>query len=655
MRSKTLKSRHCQSFTAVCLGATSMLAVLASAPFAQAQDGYIPAASGAPLAAPQVQQQAPPYQVPVQQAPIVQQAPVAAAPTYQAPVPQAPVVQQAPTYQAPSAQVAAPAIAVAPAAQPSNGFVPLRDLGQQAVTQPPTQQPLAQPNFQAFGTPTAPVEQAGLPLPSAPITQPLQTQPLQAAPLQSVPLQPQTLPQTQPAPLQTLPQSRPIAQQPAFGTNALDIPINSLPSISDLVAKVSPSVVNIIVTTDTGETTSEGQGSGFVISDQLEVVTNYHVIDGGTNIEIEFNDGRKYPATIIGTDEETDLALLKITTSERIPHVDFHQGGKVRIGDWVVAIGNPFGIGQSTSLGVISAIGRERVDSGSYVDYIQTDATINRGNSGGPLFNLHGDVVGVNSAIYSPTGASVGIAFVIPHGTAEDIIDSIRQDGRVRRGYLGAGLRTATFEETGRPGVFKAGATVNNVLAGSPAEAYGLQVDDIILRINDTPTRNSIEATRAIAALSPGDVAKFIYERDEKTYALNVSIGERPEKYDIDRSNAIAQGLPPPPPPEDNRPKEKVNIDTGLHLLDLSAEFRSAIGMRSDQVGVYVESTEPGSAADQAGFKTGMVLLEADSEPILEVAKFKSIVLNARIASQDGLVVLVRLKDGQETLMVLPL
>ena len=366
-----------------------MLAVLASAPFAQAQDGYIPAASGAPLATPQVQQQAPTYQAPTYQtpapqAPVVQQAPVAAAPTYQAPVPQAPVVQQAPTYQAPSAQVAAPAIPVAPAAQPSNGFVPLRDLGQQAATQPPTQQPLAQPNFQAFGTPTAPVEQVGLPLPSAPITQPLQTQPLQAAPLQSAPsapLQPQTLPQTQPAPLQTLPQSRPIAQQPAFGTNALDIPINSLPSISDLVAKVSPSVVNIIVTTDTGETTSEGQGSGFVISDQLEVVTNYHVIDGGTNIEIEFNDGRKYPATIIGTDEETDLALLKITTSERIPHVDFHQGGKVRIGDWVVAIGNPFGIGQSTSLGVISAIGRERVDSGSYVDYIQTDATINRGLS----------------------------------------------------------------------------------------------------------------------------------------------------------------------------------------------------------------------------------------------------------------------------------
>jgi len=233
--------------------------------------------------------------------------------------------------------------------------------------------------------------------------------------------------------------------QPQAGFNMMDMPINALPSIANLVDRVSPSVVNIVVTTENGETTSEGQGSGFIITDDLEVVTNYHVIEGGTNIDIEFNDGRSYPAKILGTDEETDLALLQIQTDEKIPHVNFHQPRDLRIGDWVVAIGNPFGIGQSTSLGVISAIGREKVDSGSYVDYIQTDATINRGNSGGPLFNLNGDVVGVNSAIYSPTGASVGIAFVIPHHTAERIVTSLRENGRVRRGYLGAGLRTAEY------------------------------------------------------------------------------------------------------------------------------------------------------------------------------------------------------------------
>ena len=451
------------------------------------------------------------------------------------------------------------------------------------------------------------------------------------------------------------PQSQtPIQSQAPRTGNVLDIPINALPSIANLVDRVSPSVVNIVVTTDSGETTSEGQGSGFIISDKLEVVTNYHVIDGGTNIEIEFNDGRRSDAKILGTDEETDLALLQIQTTDKIPHVNFHQPRDLRIGDWVVAIGNPFGIGQSTSLGVISAIGREKVDSGSYVDYIQTDATINRGNSGGPLFNLNGDVVGVNSAIYSPTGASVGIAFVIPHHTAERIITALREDGRVRRGYLGAGLRTAEYSVEGQPGIFKGGATVNDVLPGSPADIYGLQVDDIILDINGQVVKNSVEATRAIGAVTPGEVVKFIYERNEKTYALDVQIGERPEKYEIRKASAEVQGLPPPPPPED-KAKPKVNIDTGLHVLDISAEFRSAINMRSDQVGIYVEAVDPGTAAEQAGFKLGMVLLEADGQPIAEVAKWKSIVLNAKEAQQDGIIVNVRLKDGRETIMVLPL
>jgi serine protease Do len=453
----------------------------------------------------------------------------------------------------------------------------------------------------------------------------------------------------------TTPQEASLPYSPQIATprSMMDMPVSALPSIADLVAKVSPSVVNIVVTTEGGETTSEGQGSGFVISNDLEVVTNYHVIDGGTYIHIEFNDGRKYPAKILGTDEETDLALLQIQTNEAIPNVSFLEGKDIRIGDWVVAIGNPFGIGQSTSLGVISAIGRERVESGSYVDYIQTDATINRGNSGGPLFNLEGQVVGVNSAIYSPTGASVGIAFVIPHHTARDVVESLRADGRVRRGYLGAGLRTATFEMEGRPGIFKAGATINNVVPGGPADSYGLQIDDIILRINNTAVRNSVEATRAIAELRPGEVATIIYEREERTYKLDVSIGERPEKAEVDRASAVSQGLPPPPPKPSKH--AKVSIDTGLHLLDLSPEFRTAIGMRSDQVGVYVEAVDPGSDAEAAGFKMGMVLLEADSQPIAEVAKFKTIVLNAKLANQDGLVVNVRHKDGRETFMVLPL
>jgi len=435
--------------------------------------------------------------------------------------------------------------------------------------------------------------------------------------------------------------------------NLMVTPISGLPSIADLVARVSQSTVNIIVTTSNGEMLSEGQGSGFVISRRREVVTNYHVIEGGETIEIEFSDGRRYPARTLGTDEETDLALLTFDAPEAIPFVKFHQGPKSRIGDWVVAIGNPFGIGQSTSLGVISAIGRKRVDSGSYVDYIQTDATINRGNSGGPLFNLNGDVVGVNSAIYSPTGASVGIAFVIPHETAYSVVEAIREDGRVRRGYLGAGLRDAVFEMDGRPGILKSGALVNNLVPGSPAEVYGLEIDDIILRINDDPVRNSVEATRAVGELDPGDVATIIYERLEKTYEIQVSIGERPEKADVERDAALSRGLPPPAPKSE--PHARININTGVHVLDISAEFRSAIGMRSDQLGVYVESVDPGSIAEQAGFEIGQVLLEADGAPIAEVDKWRSIVLNAKLDEVDSVSIRLRLKDGGFQTLDLPM
>jgi len=462
---------------------------------------------------------------------------------------------------------------------------------------------------------------------------------------------------TQPA---TVPQTNSVETAPAIKTaalpsrNIMNMAVSDLPSIADLVDRVSPSVVNIIVTTETGETTSEGQGSGFIISTRNEVVTNYHVIDGGTNIEVEFNDGRRYPARILGTDEETDLALLQIKTQEQIPHVSFKTQNDSRIGDWVVAIGNPFGIGQSTSLGVISAIGRERVESGSFVDYIQTDATINRGNSGGPLFNLEGEVVGVNSAIYSPTGASVGIAFVIPHHTASDVVEALRADGRVRRGYLGAALRDAEFEIEGRPGVFKAGALVNSVVPGSPADLYGLQVDDIILQINDDVVTNSVEATRAVGAMTPGQVGRFVFERNEEPYALNVSIGERPDKYDVDSARAESQGLPPPPPPLDTA-RPTINIDTGLQVLDISAEFRTAIRMRSDQVGIYVESVTPGSGAERGGFSGGMVLMEADGMPLAETDIFRTAVLNARVANQSDMIIEVKLKNGQETTMILPL
>lgn len=433
------------------------------------------------------------------------------------------------------------------------------------------------------------------------------------------------------------------------GTPPLGFPFTypSKTSLADLVDQVSPAVVNIIVKSETAESVTEGQGSGFIIDPKGELVTNYHVIEGGTTIEVEFNNGERYPAKIVGTDPETDLAVLKIQSDRMFPTVSFHRGAELRIGDWVVAIGNPFGIGQSTSFGIISAIGRERVESGAYVDYIQTDATINTGNSGGPLFNPKGDVVGVNSAIYSPTGASVGIAFSIPYQTAESVVQQLRSEGRVRRGWLGAGLRTAEFSQGG--GILKGGATINNVVPGSPADIYGLKVDDIILNINNAAVRNSTEATRLIGGLRPNQKMSVIYEREEKPYKLTVMIGERPDKDEVDKTveqavTADAQSAPM---------TSGGSVRHGMSLVDLSAEGRSALGMRYDQLGVYVESVSPNGQAAKAGIVANAVLMQIDGRDIPSVPAFENMIFKAQEQGQTELIILLREPDGRENMVVL--
>lgn len=439
--------------------------------------------------------------------------------------------------------------------------------------------------------------------------------------------------------------------QAAVGaTPPLGFPFNypSKTSLADLVEQVSPAVVNIIVKSETVDTVTEGQGSGFIIDPTGELVTNYHVIEGGTTIEVEFNNGERFPADIVGTDPETDLAVLKINSNRMFKTVKFHRGDALRIGDWVVAIGNPFGIGQSTSFGIISAIGRERVESGAYVDYIQTDATINTGNSGGPLFNPEGDVVGVNSAIYSPTGASVGIAFSIPHQTAEAVVHQLRTEGRVRRGWLGAGLRTAEFSQGG--GILKGGATVNNVVPGSPADIYGLRIDDIILNINNEAVRNSTEATRLIGSLRPNQKMDVIYERNEKPYKLTVMIGERPDKDVIDQSTEEATSTAVQATPQMGGGG---SVRHGMSLVDLSAEGRSAIGMRYDQLGIYVESVAPGGQGAKAGIVANAILMQVDGQDIPSVPAFEHMVLKAQERGQKELIILLREPDGRENLVVL--
>ena len=429
--------------------------------------------------------------------------------------------------------------------------------------------------------------------------------------------------------------------------------------VADVAERVSPAVVNIRVSTATGEVVSQGHGSGFVISTAGEVVTNHHVIDDGEQIQVEFNNGAAFEATVIGTDPETDVALLQINSDQDFPKVEWHDETPLRVGEFVIPIGNPFGIGQSVSFGVISAIGRDRVDSGAFVDYIQTDATVNTGNSGGPLFDVEGRVVGINSAIYSPTGASVGIAFAIPHGTARRIIARLRKYGEVRRGYLGVGVRTGSYDDgTG-------GAIVDSVVPGSPAAVAGLQRDDIILKVNGTAVSDGTTATRAIGRVAPGNTVTFEIERGDTISQVTATLTLRPTKAELERR---AAGLPPredyergpsasrnSAPSRRAPPKRHIGMgDSGLSLVDLSAQFRDAIGMDYDEVGVYIETVLPDTRTATRGFDIGMVLMDLDGQPIPSVDKFRELVAAAQVAGRDEVRVRTRLKNGTITHMSLP-
>ncbi len=426
-------------------------------------------------------------------------------------------------------------------------------------------------------------------------------------------------------------------------------------SLADLIEHVSPAVVNIKVVTGgyaanrPGEDATEGQGSGFIVTSDGKIVTNFHVIEGGDKITVGFADGKEFPAKIIGTDHETDIAVIQIQSQQSFDYVGFYHGPDVRIGDWVLAIGNPFGIGQSSSVGIISATLRKRVDSGSYVDYMQTDATVNRGNSGGPLFNFKGEVIGVNSAIFSPTGASVGIAFAVPHTLAEEIVADLIQFGKVKRGFLGASLREAEYTQNDI--VFKGGATINSVGANSPADKSGLKVDDIIFAINNTKIKNAVEATRVIGRLRAGEIAVFHIERNDKVIegGIRVTIGARPENKDtLKIATGNTSGVANPSVTAPPAPKANSLYNTGLSLVDLGATFRESIGMRVDQVGVYVEAVALGSNAARKGIKSGMVILEADNKPVASVRFFGEIVRKAQASGQRTLVVKVRTLNGSE-------
>ncbi|WP_108879511.1 Do family serine endopeptidase [Anderseniella sp. Alg231-50] len=329
------------------------------------------------------------------------------------------------------------------------------------------------------------------------------------------------------------------------------------------------------------------QGSGFIISEDGFAVTNNHVIKGASEVTVKFADGRELDAKVIGTDPKTDLALLKIDSGDKFTPVKF-ASEKPRVGDWVVAVGNPFGLGGTVTTGIISAAGRD-IGAGPYDNFLQIDAPINRGNSGGPAFNLKGEVVGVNTAIFSPSGGSVGIGFAIPASTAEDIIADLQDDGNVTRGWLGVQIQKVSEDIASSIGLDKpSGTLVAAVTDGSPAEKSGLRTGDTILKVNGADIKGPKELSRAVARLKPGTAVDMTVFRDGKQRDIKVSIGEMPGEKQASLN-----------PGHDSGPA----ADEKLGLALAPAE---------DGDGVVVADVMPGSPAAEQGIRRGDVILEVD-------------------------------------------
>ncbi len=337
-----------------------------------------------------------------------------------------------------------------------------------------------------------------------------------------------------------------------------------------------------------------GQGSGFLISSDGYILTNTHVIDGVDEVMVKLNDRREFRAKVVGTDERTDIALLKID-ADKLPRVIIGDPGKLRVGEWVLAIGAPFGFENSVTAGIVSAKGRS-LPQENYVPFIQTDVAVNPGNSGGPLFNMKGEVVGVNSQIISRSGGYMGLSFAIPIDVAMDVADQLRDGGKVSRGRIGVMIQEVTADLADSFGLKSPrGALVANVEPGSPAEQAGLQVSDIILKFNGKAVHNSIELPRLVGATKPGTQARLTVWRKGKEHEMDIRIGEMSEDKAV-----VAKA-----------PEARKANRAGLVVSELTREQKGILKIGG---GVLVEEAS-GSAA-RAGIQSGDIILAVNNQEV---------------------------------------
>ncbi len=433
-------------------------------------------------------------------------------------------------------------------------------------------------------------------------------------------------------------------------------------SFADLAEQVSPAVVNITTTTtvaarldqdgapslpegapfndffrdffDTPQgpnrnrpRQSQALGSGFVISEDGFIVTNNHVIEGADEIRIEFFSGLELSAELVGTDPATDIALLKVTHDAPLPHVPWGDAEAARVGDWVLAVGNPLGQGFSVSSGIISARGRAL--SGNYDDYIQTDAAINRGNSGGPLFNMDGEVIGVNTAILSPTGGSIGIGFAMSSNVALNVVEQLREFGTTRRGWLGVRIQDVNEEMAEAIGLETAeGAMVTEVMDG-PSKDAGVMAGDVILSFDGRDVSDTRQLVRRVGETSVGRGVDVVVFRSGEEVTLVVTLGQR----------ELAEGaMPEATPDEPAAPAEVL----GLVVQEVDDAIRAELDLPASATGLIVRAVDPESDAASKGVQAGDLITEANQQPVTSVADLRARADEAREAGRQSVLVLLR-------------
>ena len=446
---------------------------------------------------------------------------------------------------------------------------------------------------------------------------------------------------------------------------------DSLPNFADLAERLSPAVVNISVQRKSSPTArrpsplspfspfpspfgnpfgdlfpsprppsaSRVVGSGFVSDAKGIVITNAHVIRDAVSIEVNFSDGSKYKAEVVGSDAKTDIAVLKIKADKPLPFVTFGDSKKARVGDWVMAVGNPYGLGGTVTSGIISAVNRD-IRSGPYDNFIQTDAAINQGNSGGPLFNIQGRVVGVNTAIISSSGGSVGIGFAVPSSLAKPVVEQLLEYGETRRGWLGIHLQKVTDELAMGLSLTKArGALVSKVEPDSPADKGGIEVGDVLVKFDGAVIKNDRDLPILVARAGVGSKVQVVVIRKGKEKTLSIVLG-RLEDNDVE--NMLSES-------------NKKNEFLGMRLTNLTPSLRQRMGLDAKVVGVLVRDVAFGAQAARSGVRPGDIILEVAQKQVKNVKELAGIIAKHRKDKRKNVLFLMRGRDGSTRFLSLSL